>query len=850
MNMRTIREKKSAMAAAAVLLALTPWTIHVQAADVVWFDGNKAVTYSLPKKTEPVVTTAIDMFEEDMEAVTGRKATAASEKTAAIRVVELDKASASVRKQLEGNGVPVSELEGKTDGFSISVIGKQITVVGTNGRGTAYGILEMSRMAGVNPWVWWGDVKPEKRSRLTLDSGFKTLQGASVEFRGIFLNDEDWSLRPWSYSTYDKADFGTIGPKTYKRVFQLLMRLRANAIWPGMHTGTTAFFKIKGAKAVADSCGIAIGSSHCEPLLRNNVDEWDEKVRGRFNYISNKESVQNYWIERLKEVKGSTGGNMFTIGMRGIHDGSMEGVKTMDEKFKALQQVIDDQQQLIGKYIGDPKKQMQVFIPYKEVLQIYEKGLKVPDYVTLMWCDDNYGYMTRLSNADEQRRVGGGGVYYHLSYWGRPHDYMWLTTMQPGLVYNEMRAAYDHNVRKLWIVNVHDPKVAGYDLELFLDMAWNIDCVSASTIGQHYQNWLCRQFGEEAGKRLFPAMHEFYRLCGQRHPEFMGWSQVELDKKTYVRGLSPATDTEFSTSEFGNELDRYLESYAAVAQTVKDVEATIRPELKDAYFAAIKYPVLAADAHARKMLEAQRARAYMQGSNTLKGMFDYNERLFTATAKSQKAYQEVRSLTEYYNDTMAGGKWQRSMNMRPRDLPVFLAPLLPTLLTDNEVDSWVAKAPKSELHALKADGTIAHNACDWQKASDGAQPVQMLGHSMNAVALPKGGELTYTFTTEKDGDAVLRTALIPTQPNDKGDLRFSVSVDGAKAEVFSLKEPFRSEQWKKNVLRGQAVREMKLDGLKAGNHTLVIKALDNHIVVDQWMVDFKASRKFYLFPVK
>ena len=850
MNMRTIREKKSAMAAAAVLLALTPWTIHVQAADVVWFDGSKAVTYSLPKKTEPVVTTAIDMFEEDMEAVTGRKATAASEKTAAIRVVELDKASASVRKQLEGNGVPVSELEGKTDGFSISVIGKQITVVGTNGRGTAYGILEMSRMAGVNPWVWWGDVKPEKRSRLTLDSGFKTLQGASVEFRGIFLNDEDWSLRPWSYSTYDKADFGTIGPKTYKRVFQLLMRLRANAIWPGMHTGTTAFFKIKGAKAVADSCGIAIGSSHCEPLLRNNVDEWDEKVRGRFNYISNKESVQNYWIERLKEVKGSTGGNMFTIGMRGIHDGSMEGVKTMDEKFKALQQVIDDQQQLIGKYIGDPKKQMQVFIPYKEVLQIYEKGLKVPDYVTLMWCDDNYGYMTRLSNADEQRRVGGGGVYYHLSYWGRPHDYMWLTTMQPGLVYNEMRAAYDHNVRKLWIVNVHDPKVAGYDLELFLDMAWNIDCVSASTIGQHYQNWLCRQFGEEAGKRLFPAMHEFYRLCGQRHPEFMGWSQVELDKKTYVRGLSPATDTEFSTSEFGNELDRYLESYAAVAQTVKDVEATIRPELKDAYFAAIKYPVLAADAHARKMLEAQRARAYMQGSNTLKGMFDYNERLFTATAKSQKAYQEVRSLTEYYNDTMAGGKWQRSMNMRPRDLPVFLAPLLPTLLTDNEVDSWVAKAPKSELHALKADGTIAHNACDWQKASDGAQPVQMLGHSMNAVALLKGGELTYTFTTEKDGDAVLRTALIPTQPNDKGDLRFSVSVDGAKAEVFSLKEPFRSEQWKKNVLRGQAVREMKLDGLKAGNHTLVIKALDNHIVVDQWMVDFKASRKFYLFPVK
>ncbi len=847
--MKTVRKSRIGVAMAAMALSLVWHSTAAVAADVVWYDGTKAVTYCAPKKAEPVVATAIAMFAEDMEAVTGHKAVAGSENNAAIRIVELDKASASVKKQLVQNGVDIEKLAGKTDGFSLSVVGNQITVVGANGRGAAYGLLELSRMAGVDPWIWWGDVKPERRNRLVIDSDYNTVQGASVEFRGIFLNDEDWSLRPWSYSTYDKANFGTIGRNTYRRVFQLLMRLRANAIWPGMHTGTTAFFKIPGAKAVADSCGIAIGSSHCEPLLRNNVDEWNVKERGNFNYITNKQAVQNYWTERLKEVKGSTGGNMFTIGMRGIHDGSMEGVKTMTEKFNALQQVIDDQQQLISKYIGDPSKQMQVFVPYKEVLQIYEKGLKVPDYVTLMWCDDNYGYMTRLSNAEEQKRSGGGGVYYHLSYWGRPHDYLWLSATQPGLVYNEMRAAYDHNVRKLWIVNVHDPKVAGYDLELFLDMAWNIDCVNASTLNQHYENWLCRMFGEEAGKKLFPAMYEYYRLCGERRPEFMGWNQVELDKKTYPRGLSPAADTEFSTSEFGNELDRYLENYASVAEKIKEVESTIRPELKDAYFAAIKYPVLAAEAHARKMLEAQRARSLMQGSNTLKGMFDYNNRLYTATAKSQKAYQEVRSLTEYYNDTMAGGKWKRSMNMRPRDLPVFLAPSLPTLLTDKEVDEYVKKASKSEAHPLKTDGAIARNACDYQKATAGAQPVQMLGHSMNAVALPKDGELTYNFATEKDGDAVLRVALIPTQPNDKGDIRFSVSVDGAAPQVFSLKEPFRSERWKLNVLRGQAVRELKLDGLKAGNHTLAIKALDNHIVVDQWMVDYKAGRKFYLFPI-
>ena len=838
--------KTSIFAAAA--LSVLP-LLGAEASDVVWYDGTKAVTYSVQKGVEPVVEVAVGMFASDMEAVTGRRAVAAPAKEAALRLVELDRASASVRRQLEKDGVPVDELAAATDGFHISVIDGQVVIVGTNGRGTAYGLLEMSRMAGVSPWIWWGDVVPERRQRLVIDSEFSTMQGASVEYRGIFLNDEDWSLRPWSCGNYEPGDFGVIGPKTYKRVFQLLLRLRANALWPAMHPGTAAFFTVEGAKDMADSCGIAIGTSHSEALLRNNVGEWSVRERGPFNYITNREAVQQYWAERLREVKGSAGGNMFTIGMRGIHDGSMEGVSTMDEKFDALQQVIDDQQELLRKYVGDPSQQKQVFVPYKEVLEIYERGLKLPDYVTLMWCDDNYGYMTRLSNDAEQRRSGGGGVYYHLSYWGRPHDHLWLATTQPGLIYNEMRAAYDHNVRKIWIANVHDPKVAGYDLELFLDMAWDIDCVSAATVGDHYRSWLCRQFGSEAGDRLYPAMREFYRLCGQRKPEFMGWSQTELSKTTYDRGLSPMRNTEFSQTAFGGELDRYLESFAGVAKAVEEAESLVRPELRDAYFAAIKYPVLAADANARKILEAQRARQCADGG-TPTDMLDRQVRLFTAVAKSQSAYQEVRKLTEYYNETMAGGKWNLSMNMHPRDLPVYGAPLLPTLLTDGEVHEWLQKAPQSEPHPIVADGTTARNACDWQQATDGAQPVSMLGHSLNAVALPKGGSLTYTFSTAKEGDAVLRTALIPTQPYDDGDLRFSVSVDGAEPTVYTLKEKFRSEGWKQNVLRGQTVRTLKLPSLPAGEHTLVITALDSHIVVDQWMLDYDANRKFYLFPVE
>ena len=538
---------------------------------------------------------------------------------------------------------------------------------------------------------------------------------------------------------------------------------------------------------------------------------------------------------------------MFTIGMRGIHDGSMEGVKTMDEKQSALQQVIDDQQELLRKYIGAPEKQTQVFVPYKEVLQIYERGLKVPDYVTLMWCDDNYGYMTRLSDAKEQQRAGGGGIYYHLSYWGRPHDYLWLTTTQPGLIYNEMREAYDHNVRKVWIVNVHDPKVAGYDLELFLDMAWNINSVSASTVDDHYRAWLCRQFGTAAGERIYPAMHEFFRLCGERRPEFMGWSQTELDKKTYARGLSPVINSEFSTTAFGGELDRYLERYADVVSVVREAESLVRPELRDAYFAAIQYPVYSADAHARKILESQRARQLATGS-TLKDMFASNATLYTAVARSQSAYQEIRSLTQRYNEQMTGGKWRRSMNMRPRDLPVHAAPSLPTLLSDKEVSQWLAKDTQKSRHAINTEGAMAFNACEYTTASKGIRIVRMLGHSMNAVALPKDGTLTYEFMTEREGKATLRTALIPTQPNDSGDLRYSVSIDGGEPKVYTLKEKFRSEGWKQNVLRGQAVRELPVE-LSRGRHTLTIRALDNHIVVDQWMLDYNPQRKHYLFPV-
>lgn len=834
-----------------LILAIAFVSIKTKASDVsgglCWYDGEAHIGYSLSKNVSPVVVTAMQMWGEDMKDVTGATISRVGHDNAKVRIVQMDKDKGAT-KWLKAAGIDVEKLKRTKDAFQVKTHNGQLIVAGSDGRGTAYGILELSRMAGVSPWKWWADVTPARKRRLTVSEDFNTLQSPSVEFRGIFLNDEDWTLQPWSWRNYSPGQPGFISAKTYKQIFKLLMRLRANAIWPGMHGMSSPFFTIPGAKEVADSCGIAIGTSHCEPMMRNNVGEWKTDERGEYNYMTNKEGVQNYWIERLKETGKYE--NIYTIGMRGIHDSGMAGVgKDLDEQTAALQQVIDDQRGLLGKYVSRRVEDIpQQFVPYKEVLQVMENGLRLPDDVTLTWCDDNYGYMTRLSDSLQQRRSGGGGVYYHLSYWGRPHDYMWLSTTQPGLIYNEMREAYDHNVRRLWIVNVHDMKTAAYDLELFLDMAWNIDAIGPSTLYSHLSQWLCREFGQKAGERLLPVMQEFYRLTTIRKPEFMGWTQVELDKKKYHRGWSPVADTEFSLTAFGGELDRYLTQWRSVTSALADIESTIPDNLQDAFFSHVKYPVMSAAAMSRKMLEAQRARAIAKADYDA-GRWQRDDALMTACAKSQAAYQEIRRLTAYYNNKLAGGKWKHSMVDNPRDLYVFYAPTLPVALTDEEVKEYKDRNDISVTDILNDGKFVARNACQWDKADNGAVCVQSLGHSMNAVRLPKGNTLSYSFSCDNEGEALLSVALIPTQPNDKGDLRFSVSIDGGEPQVFSLKEPFRSERWKQNVLRQQAVRTLPVT-LSKGKHTLTIKALDNHIVLDQWMIDFDTNRKSYVFPVE
>lgn len=531
-------------------------------------------------------------------------------------------------------------------------INKAFIIAGTNPRGTAYGVFDLSQRIGVSPWYWWADVPTIKQKELILSEIDFQSKSPSVKFRGIFLNDEDWGLRPWAAKTFE-PEVGNIGPKTYAKIFELLLRLKANTIWPAMHEGTTAFFNVPGNAKIAEAYQIVVGTSHAEPMLRNNVDEWKEKEMGHFNYVNNKENVLKYWEDRVKASKNVDA--IYTMGMRGIHDSKMEGVKDNKEGAELLSHILADQRQLIEKYINpDATKVPQALTVYKEVLSLYDEGLKVPEDVTLVWTDDNYGYIRRLSNPEEQKRSGGGGVYYHASYWGRPHDYLWVDSAHPALIREEMMKAYNANCKEIWIVNVGDLKAIEYSTQLFLDMAYDAPFFEeSSNVKKHMTHFYSSIFGKTYGKSIADSKWDYFDLAFERKPEFMGWSQTEPTTKTKQTAYNPFF--------FGDENQTRIANYQNLENEVATLKDKLPKVLQDAYFQLIYYPAKASSLMNKKFLYADKANAYgKQGRLQAKKYAD----------KSEKAFNEIKIITEEYNQ-IANGKWNGMMDMSPRKLPVF-----------------------------------------------------------------------------------------------------------------------------------------------------------------------------------
>lgn len=747
--------------------------------------SDQPIKLACDNAEEKVVQTALKLFIRDYQSVFSASA-AVDARQGNIIVGTVGKSPL-----LKAVSADVSALAGKKQAFLLQVLpdGK-LLVAGSDSHGTAYGIMELSRLIGVSPWEWWADVTPEKKTSFVLSAEYQTLQSPSVEYRGIFINDEDWGLMPWSSQTYESSDIkGHIGPKTNARIFELLLRLRANTYWPAMHECTLPFFLTEGNRKVAEEYGIFIGSSHCEPMVCSAAGEWRRRGQGDYDYVNNSASVYKFWEDRVKEVAQQ--GNIYTLGMRGVHDGQMQGAKTVAEQKAVLERVLKDQRGLLQKYVNkDVTAIPQAFIPYKEVLDIYNAGLQVPDDVTLIWCDDNYGYIRHFPTAEERARKGGNGIYYHVSYWGRPHDYLWLGTFSPYLLHQQMKLAYDRGIQKMWVLNVGDIKPAEYQIELFLDMAWNIDEVNEIGVTAHLKSWLGREFGSNCAEELLPAMEAHYQLSYIRKPEFMGNTREEERDPKYkvIKDLPWSEQT----------ISERLRSYTALSDVVERMESNIPADRQDAYFQLVKYPVQAAAQMNRKILTAQLARH---------SKADWKQ--------SDAAFDSIASLTQQYN-SLQNGKWNRMMDFQPRKLPVF-----------KRVEHTTATEP------MVTDRKIL---CKWNamECTYGKPvPCEGLGYERKAAGIRKGSSLTFAFDDYGKDSVEVEIRLLPSHPLDEKQLRFAISVDEAVPQTVSYETKGRSEEWKENVLRNQAIRKVTLPINKQASHKLVITALDEGMVLDQ-----------------
>ncbi|MEO6522867.1 MAG: glycosyl hydrolase 115 family protein [Mucilaginibacter sp.] len=790
--------------------------------------GKQTTTIYTDINDAEVVQIAANCFRKDVQMVTGiLPVIQTSAPAIAYPVIAGTIGQSKIIDQLiRDKKVNADAVKGKWETFNISVVNnplpnvKQALVIfGSDRRGTAFGFFELSRMMGVSPLNWWADVTPKHHDEIYITPGNSIIGPPSVKFRGIFINDEDWGMQPWAAKNMDK-DIKDIGPNTYARIFELLLRLKANYIWPAMHPCTKAFWYYKENPIVADKYAIVLGASHCEPILRDNVFEWADNYEnefgqkpGEWRYDVNKAQIYNFWDVRAKASAKIDA--VYTVGMRGIHDGSMPGPKSKPEKVKLLETVIADQRELLSKNIAKPADNIpQLFCPYKEVLDLYQMNMKLPEDITIVWADDNHGYVRQVSDASEQKRSGGSGVYYHLSYWGAPKDYLWLESNSPSLISYEMSKAYQFGADKIWIFNVGDLKPAEMETQFSMDLAWDIKSWTPEKAYDYPKAWATETFGAEYADAIAHIKHEYYHLANAAKPEHMDAVQ-------------------FTEAE----MNQRLTDYQKLRKEAEDLKIKIPAALQDAYFELILYPVSGACLMNEKILYAKKSLKMV--NNT------FSSASLPYSQKATNAFNEIGSLTKQYNEVIAGGKWNGIMSDHPRDQKAFKRPFLPTDQTvtpEKSKDQLAAIAlPLPPKFTITADQYVAKH----EVAGTNIETIQGLGINGKAVTVMPIVQKSYMDNIKaspyldykvdlSDGNNSITVKCLPTFRLYRGfGLHYAISVNGDEPQVINVDSPADSKVWGANVLRGYSVGQTTHQGSKNGEGKVRIYLLDPSLVLSQ-----------------
>jgi len=619
---------------------------------------DKACVYYDAKDFEVVKTTA-GLFANDVKEVSGQLLGVATTKEAPQKnciIIGTLGYNEWIDQMIAKKKLDVEPLKNRWESYLVQLVcnplpgvDKALVIVGSDRRGTTYGLLSVSRTIGVSPWYWWADAPIIKKDQLHLRVDKYISKEPTVKYRGIFINDEDWGLYRWSRDNFEK-ELGNFGPRTYAKVCELLLRLQANYLCPAMHDASMAFHRIPENRVVADRFAILMGASHCEPLLFNTASEWKRDKMGEWDYINNKKGVDSVLNVRVKECAPFE--NVYTLALRGLHDRAMNASNDMGDRKDMLQEALMAQRQMLIDAIGKPGEEIpQAFTPYKEVLDVYDEGLELPDDVTIIWPDDNYGYMKRLSSPKEQKRSGRSGVYYHSSYLGKPHDHLWMNTVSPTLMYEELRKAYDATADRIWLLNAGDIKSCEFAVDYFLTMAFDIDAFNFERAANYRTEWLCGMLGDQYRNEYQDVVNSFYKLAFARKPEFMGWGyQWTTDK----HGRERNTDTDFSLTNY-REVDNRLSEYRRIGGIVENILNNMSDEKQKAcFYQSLYYPVKGCELLNRMVLDGQRNRWYaIQQRASAKDL-----------KKSAKAcYDSLEVITKGYN-SLLDGKWNHVMTMK------------------------------------------------------------------------------------------------------------------------------------------------------------------------------------------
>ena len=781
------------------------------------------------------VVMAVKSLQADLKAVTGVEP-AVGGQTAPQCIIVGSPKSETIQQLMSSGKIQKNDLQGKREKYLLQIVdnpvagvSRALVIAGSDKRGTIYGVYELSRQIGVSPWYWFADVPVVHQDNIYIKRGVYTDGEPKVAYRGIFINDEWPSFGNWAVE-----HFGGINSKCYAHIFELMLRLKANYMWPAMW-GSAFYDDDKENGPLADRMGIVMGTSHHEPMALAQQDWKRRKGHGKWSFTTNHDEMMDFWRGGVERAKGWE--TMYTVGMRGDGDEAMEDKASV----RLMEQIVKEQRQLLEQVTGKKAADIpQVWALYKEVQDFYDQGMQVPDDVTLLLCDDNWGNVRRLPKLGAPRRKGGYGMYYHVDYVGAPRNSKWINISPIPRLWEQMNLTYRYGVDQMWILNVGDLKPMEYPITFFLDMAWNPDQFNAQNLQQHSVEFCRSIFGDSYAKEAARLLRTYAKFNRRVTPEL-------LNMRTY------------SVVNY-NEWARVTGEYDQLAIDADKLGRQLPQNLQDAWFQLLGYPIKAmANLYDMYYAQAMNQRLAKKNDPMANGWAKRVEDCFKKDADLAKQYH-----------TMNGGKWNHMMDEQYIGYKSWQAPEkkimpevkrvegnAPAAITLPQPAYITYNTPKGTPTFVAKDGYVSIEAEHFTRKTDGKQAkwtvIPELGRTLSGItpqpvtAKVDGMALEYDMEIPTEATARVTLRFSPTLNFNGTGLRYAVSFDGGEEQVVNINGDYNGETgnaWhREHVIDSQTIH-----ALKGGKHTLRIRPLDNALVLQKILINLGGMHKSYLGP--